>query len=121
MLGKWFPDGTELSGGQWQRLALARAFFRQAPIMLLDEPTSAMDAWSEADWLGRFQRLARGRVAIFITHRFTTAVQADIIHVMDGGRVVESGSHPQLLDRGGPYAEAWRQQTGGQSADSLDP
>lgn len=112
VLGKWFPDGTELSGGEWQRLALARAFYRRAPIILLDEPTSAMDAWAEADWLGRFKALARGRIAIFITHRFTTAVQADVIHVMDGGRIVESGSHQELLERGGPYAVAWRQQTG---------
>lgn len=112
LLGKWFPEGTELSGGEWQRLALARAFYRRAPIMLLDEPTSAMDAWSEADWLGRFKELAQGRVAIFITHRFTTAVQADVIHVMEQGRIVESGSHQELLDRDGPYAVAWRQQTG---------
>lgn len=112
ILGKWFPEGTELSGGEWQRLALARAFYRRAPIMLLDEPTSAMDAWSEADWLGRFKKLAQGRVAIFITHRFTTAVQADVIHVMDGGRIAESGSHEELLARGGPYATAWQQQMG---------
>ncbi len=109
-LGRWFAGGTELSVGEWQRLALARAFFHQAPLILLDEPTSAMDSWAEADWMRRFRRLAQGRTAVIITHRFTTAMQADVIHVMAGGRIVESGSHQQLLAGGGRYAQSWEAQ-----------
>lgn len=112
LLGKWFPGGTELSAGQWQRLALARAFLRQSPVIVLDEPTSAMDSWAEADWLDRFRSLVHGRTALIITHRFTTAMRADIIHVMEEGRIVESGSHRELVDAGGRYAESWRRQVG---------
>ena len=111
LLGKWFVDGTELSGGEWQRIALARAFVRQAPIIVLDEPTSFMDSWAEVDWLERFRALATGRTAIIVTHRFTTAMRADEIHVMNHGRIVESGSHHELLVRGGLYAESWAAQT----------
>jgi ATP-binding cassette subfamily B protein len=110
LLGRWFPGGTELSVGEWQRIALARAFLRRAPIIILDEPTSALDPWAEADWLERFRQLASGRTSIIITHRFTTAMHADIIHVMDRGRIVESGSHHQLLDQRGLYAESWSRQ-----------
>jgi ATP-binding cassette subfamily B protein len=110
VLGRLFPEGTDLSGGQWQRVALARAYLRQAPILLLDEPTSFMDSWAEHAWLQRFKRLGEGRTVVIITHRFTTAMQADIIHVMEGGRIVESGSHEELVDRGGLYAGSWREQ-----------
>lgn len=110
-LGKWFENGTDLSVGQWQRIALARAFLRQAPLMLLDEPTSAMDAWSEAEWLTRLRKLSEGRTTLIITHRLTTAMQADIIHVMVDGKIVESGSHAQLVARRGRYAQAWQAQT----------
>ena len=113
LLGSWFSGGTELSGGEWQRLSLARAVLRDARILLLDEPTSSMDSWSETDWVHRFRDLARGRTAVIISHRLTTAMKADIIHVMDGGRIVESGSHAELLERGGRYADAWRGQMGG--------
>jgi ATP-binding cassette, subfamily B, bacterial len=113
VLGKWFAEGTELSVGQWQRLALARAFLRSSPIVLLDEPTSAMDSWAESDWLKRFRAVMAGRTVILITHRFTTAVQADIIHVMVAGRIVESGTHQELLQLDGLYAESWREQTKG--------
>jgi ATP-binding cassette subfamily B protein len=109
LLGKWF-GGAELSTGEWQRLALARAFLRQSPIMILDEPTSAMDSWAEADWMSRFRSLAEARTAILVTHRFTTAMQADIIHVMSRGRIIESGTHSELLDYNGKYALSWRQQ-----------
>ncbi|MGH9832654.1 MAG: ABC transporter ATP-binding protein, partial [Blastocatellia bacterium] len=88
----------------------ARAFLRQAPIILLDEPTSAMDSWAEAEWMRRFRRLAAGRTAIIITHRFTTAMQADIIHVMVEGQIVESGTHRQLAACGGYYAKSWTAQ-----------
>jgi ATP-binding cassette subfamily B protein len=121
LLGKWLADGTELSLGQWQRLALARAFYRQAPILILDEPTSAMDSWSEADWLIRFRDLAAGQTAMLITHRFTTAMYADIIHVMDRGRILQSGTHEELLALGGRYAQSWRQQMSGVRLTSSGP
>jgi ATP-binding cassette subfamily B protein len=109
VLGKMFGN-VELSGGEWQRIALARAFFRQASFIILDEPSSAMDSWAEQDWLSRFRALAQGKTALMITHRFTTAMHADIIHVMDKGRVVESGTHAELVERGGAYAASWRAQ-----------
>ena len=99
VLGRWFGY-TELSVGEWQRLALARAFVRQADLVILDEPTSAMDSWAEAAWMSRFRELVAGRTALIITHRFTTAMQADIIHVMDTGRIVESGTHDELVALG---------------------
>ena len=114
LLGKWFTNGVELSVGEWQRLALARAFFRQAQILILDEPTSALDSWAEADWFDRFRCLADGRTAIIITHRFTIARRADMIHVMEAGRIVESGKHDELLSRGGMYARSWAAQLHGQ-------
>jgi ATP-binding cassette subfamily B protein len=110
LLGRWFAGGTELSVGEWQRIALARAFLRRAPIIILDEPTSALDPWAEADWLERFRKLATGRTSIIITHRFTTAMHADVIYVMDRGRIVESGSHRRLLEQSGLYAESWSRQ-----------
>jgi ATP-binding cassette, subfamily B, bacterial len=110
LLGRWFAGGVELSVGEWQRIALARAFLRRAPVIILDEPTSAMDSWAEADWLQRFRSLAAGRTAIVVTHRFTTAMQADVIHVMDNGRVIESGCHSELLRQEGAYAQSWQMQ-----------
>ncbi len=110
LLGKWFAGGSELSVGEWQRLALARAYLRQAPLILLDEPTSAMDSWAETEWLERFRRLAAGRTVVIITHRFTTAMRADMIHVMAEGRIVESGCHAELLTQEGRYARAWAAQ-----------
>ena len=110
LLGKWFANGTDLSGGEWQRIALARAFLRRAQIVVLDEPTSIMDSWAEAEWLERFRALVHGRTALIITHRFTTAMRADVIHVMQNGRIVESGSHDDLLARGGLYAQSWAAQ-----------
>ncbi|WP_256868359.1 ABC transporter ATP-binding protein [Candidatus Entotheonella palauensis] len=109
ILGKQF-SGAELSGGEWQRLALARAFLRQAQIMVLDEPTSAMDSWAEAAWLERFHKLAEGCTVLMVTHRFTTAMHADIIYVMDQGHIVESGTHEDLLALGGHYAQSWLKQ-----------
>jgi ATP-binding cassette subfamily B protein len=110
LLGKWFKGGTDLSVGEWQRLALARAYWRQAPILILDEPTSAMDPWAEHDWLRRFRELAANHTTIIITHRFTTAMYADVIHVMEDGQIVESGSHAELLALGGRYSRSWQDQ-----------
>jgi ATP-binding cassette subfamily B protein len=110
LLGRWFPEGTELSGGEWQRVALARAFMRQAQIMLLDEPTSSMDSWAETDWYERLKTLAEDRTVIIATHRLTIAMRADVILVMKNGRIVESGSHHELLALGGLYAASWKAQ-----------
>ena len=110
LLGKWFVEGTELSVGEWKRIALARTFFRQAPVFLLDEPTSSMDSWAEAEWMDRFSTQTRRQTGVIITHRFTTAMRADIIHVMQNGQIVESGSHEELLDREGEYARSWKRQ-----------
>jgi ATP-binding cassette subfamily B protein len=115
LLGNWFQEGTELSVGEWQRIALARAFLRQAPLIIFDEPTSAMDPWAEADWMKRFRELVAGRTTLIITHRFTTAMFADSIHVMTEGRIIESGCHEDLLARGGMYAQGWAAQMGSQA------
>jgi ATP-binding cassette subfamily B protein len=109
-MGKWF-GGSELSSGQWQRLALSRAFYREAGLILLDEPTAMMDSWAETDWLKRFRSLAQGKTALVISHRFTTAMQADFIYVMRSGKIVESGTHQELLEKNGLYAVSWREQT----------
>ncbi len=110
LLGKWFVSGVELSGGEWQKIALARAFFRKVPLIILDEPTSFMDPWSEADWFDRFRDVAAGKTGILITHRFTIAMRADVIHVIDNGRIVESGTHRELIELNGFYAGSWRSQ-----------
>ena len=110
LLGKWFVSGAELSGGEWQRIALARAYYRQSPIIVLDEPTSYMDSWSEADWFDRFREVAADKTSIIITHRFTIAMRADIIHVVDNGKIIESGTHHELVKANGFYAQSWNAQ-----------
>lgn len=109
-LGRMFGE-EELSTGEWQRLALSRTFLKDAQIIILDEPTSAMDSWAEAEWLVRFKELAKEHTVIIITHRLTTALHADQICVMDHGRVVESGTHNTLLVQDGMYAASWKRQT----------
>ena len=112
ILGTWFAGGAELSVGEWQRIALARAILRPSPVLLLDEPTSSMDSWAESAWVRNLGRLADNRTVILITHRLTTAMHADRIHIMDEGRVVESGSHLELLQADGAYKAAWVAQFG---------
>lgn len=113
LLGRWFAGGAELSVGEWQRIALARVLLRRAPILCLDEPTSAMDSWAEAEWLGRLRETCRESTVIMITHRFTTAYAADMIHVLSDGYVVESGEHRELTMASGIYARSWKTQQEG--------
>jgi len=113
-LGKWFKDGRELSGGQWQKIALARAFMRRgADILVLDEPTAAMDARAEAEVFERFRKLAVGRMVILISHRFSTVRMADQILVIQGGRILERGTHEELMQQHGHYANLFALQAKG--------
>jgi ATP-binding cassette subfamily B protein len=110
VLGKWFEDGHQLSGGEWQRIALSRAFMREAQILILDEPTSALDAEAEYDLFARIQQLAEGRMAIFISHRFSTTRRADRILVLENARLIEQGTHAELMLMNGRYAELFNLQ-----------
>lgn len=113
-LGRWFANGRELSGGQWQKVALSRAFMREeADILVLDEPTAAMDAEAEAAIFAHFREHSRGRMAILISHRFSTVRMADQIVVLAGGRIVERGSHAALLAQRGRYAHLFELQAAG--------
>jgi ATP-binding cassette subfamily B protein len=110
VLGNWFADGEQLSIGQWQKIALARAFMRSAGIIILDEPTSAIDPRAEYELFKRFDQLTHGRTAILISHRFSTVRMADRIYVLEDGRIAECGSHDDLIDRGGRYAHLFETQ-----------
>jgi ATP-binding cassette, subfamily B, bacterial len=113
-LGKWFRDGRELSGGQWQKIALSRAFMRTgADVLVLDEPTAAMDARAEAEVFEHFRQLARGRITILISHRFSTVRMADQIAVLERGRIIERGTHAALTAAGGHYAQLFALQARG--------
>ncbi len=113
-LGKWFNDGRELSGGQWQKIALSRAFMRsRADILVLDEPTAAMDAAAEATIYEHFRALTQGRIAILISHRFSTVRMADQIVVLQDGRIIEHGNHEELMRLNGHYAHLFSLQAKG--------
>ena len=110
ILGKWFEAGEELSIGEWQKVALARAFLRESQIIVLDEPTSAMDAKSEYEVFRRIRQLLEGRTAILISHRFSTVRMADRIFAFEKGSILESGTHEQLIKSGGKYANLFEKQ-----------
>ena len=113
MLGRWFHGGHELSVGQWQKIALARAFMRDAEILVLDEPTASLDAETEYEIFRRFQELTVGKMAILISHRFSTVRMADRIVVIQEGRIAEIGSHHDLLNQGGIYGHLFSLQAEG--------
>ncbi len=110
MLGRRFVSGLDLSGGEWQRIALARAYLRDAQLLVLDEPTAALDAKSELEVFERFAELTAGKMALLISHRFSTVRMADRIVVLSGGRLVEEGTHQQLIALGGQYAAMFEMQ-----------
>ena len=113
MLGRRFDDGVDLSGGEWQKIALARAYMREAQLLILDEPTAALDARAEYEVFVRFNQLMAGRMAVVISHRFSTVRMADRIIVLGEGRVIEEGTHEELLVRDGLYAELFEMQAAG--------
>jgi ATP-binding cassette, subfamily B, bacterial len=113
MLGRWFDRGNELSGGQWQKIALGRAFMRDGEVLVLDEPTAALDAEREYQIFQRFKTLTAGKIALLISHRFSTVRMADRIAVLEGGRMTELGTHVELLALGGTYAHLFNLQAEG--------
>ena len=113
IIGRRFKQGVDLSGGQWQKIAIARAYMRDAQVMILDEPTAALDARAEFEVFERFKELSAGKTAILISHRFSSVRMADRILVLADGRVEASGTHAQLMAQGGRYAELFELQAAG--------
>ena len=121
-LGKWFDAGVNLSGGEWQKVALARAFMRdEARVLLLDEPTSALDAQAEYDLFERLRSLTHGRTAVYISHRFSTVRRADRIVFLEHGRLVEEGTHSELMRLNGRYARLFRMQASAYTGEEILP
>jgi ATP-binding cassette subfamily B protein len=113
MLGRMFAGGRQLSGGQWQRIALSRLYFRQASVLVFDEPTAALDAQAEFDTIEALRAQSKDRMTVLISHRFSTVRLADFIVVLEAGVISESGSHEQLLKQGGTYAQLFKLQASG--------
>jgi ATP-binding cassette subfamily B protein len=113
IIGKRFRTGIDLSGGEWQKIAIARAYMRDAQVLILDEPTAALDARSEFEVFQRFKELSRGKTAVLISHRFSSVRMADRIVVLADGKVEAAGTHEQLLAAGGRYAELFELQAAG--------
>ncbi len=113
VLDKSFEGGINPSGGQWQRIALARAFFRDAPILILDEPTSAIDAKGEFEIFERLYEFSQNKTVLIVSHRFSTVRRADKIYVIEHGRIAEAGTHEELLKINGKYADAFHTQAQG--------
>jgi ATP-binding cassette, subfamily B, bacterial len=113
MLGRRFNKGIELSGGEWQKVALARAYMRDAQLLILDEPTAVLDARAEYEVFQRFADLTKGKSAVLISHRFSTVRMADRILVLEKGEMIEMGSHEELLRKNGRYAELFQLQAMG--------
>ena len=111
VIGNLFDDSRELSWGEWQKIALARALFREAPVLILDEPSSALDAETEYDIFSRFREIVKGRTSILISHRFTNVNLADRIIVLDKGAIAETGTHDELMKRGGMYYTMFTKQS----------
>jgi len=113
MLGRRFEGGVELSGGEWQKIALARAYIRNTQIVILDEPTAALDARAEYETFVRFAELVSGQITLLISHRFSTVRMASRILVLQQGAITEEGTHEELVSKGGLYAELFRLQAEG--------
>ena len=112
LLTREFEGGTELSGGEWQRVAISRGFMREADLVVLDEPTASLDPQAEADVFRRFLTMAGGRTTIVVSHRLGSARLCDRILVLKEGRLIENGTHDELISRGGEYARMWALQAG---------
>jgi len=113
VLGRRFENGVELSGGQWQKIALARAYMRESQLLILDEPTAALDARAEHEVFQRFADLIEGKSAVLISHRFSTVRMADRILFLENGQLLELGSHEELIEKQGKYAELFNLQAKG--------
>jgi ATP-binding cassette subfamily B protein len=113
MLGKWFEDGVQLSGGEWQKIALARMFFRQGQLRIWDEPTTSLDAETESEIVTNINRENEGSINVLVSHRFSIVKSADLILVLENGECVETGVHNELMAKNGIYAKAFRLQANG--------